>query len=277
MRRFFTLVCLLCLAVPAGISVVGCSRNPAANYCYGLGYGLKDTAVASITLQPQQTGISLAFGQTQQISTPTAATCKGDKATVTHYTYGTTNTQLVDISPGGVLCAGTWNRNNGGGIADYTICSAPNPLPSTNGLPYGTAYITASASSVTSNPVEIYVHPKVTSVSLAGSTQQPGTTTSGTPACLSQGSVGQLDAQAFYLDGSTSTLLCEPNSTSVPNCSGVLGPLNFVVGTSTIASINATTNQITAEQPGTTPLPLRLPVPAPRPATSPPAHRRRSA
>jgi hypothetical protein len=31
-------------------------------------------------------------------------------------------------------------------------------LPSTGGLPYGIAYITASAQSVTSNPVEVYVH-----------------------------------------------------------------------------------------------------------------------
>ena len=41
MRRFLTLVFLLCLAIPAGISISGCTRNPAANYCNGLGYGLK--------------------------------------------------------------------------------------------------------------------------------------------------------------------------------------------------------------------------------------------
>ncbi len=46
MRRFLTLVCLLCLAIPAGISISGCTRNPAANYCNGLGYGLKITDVA---------------------------------------------------------------------------------------------------------------------------------------------------------------------------------------------------------------------------------------
>jgi hypothetical protein len=90
--------------------------------------------------------------------------------------YGTTNNQLVDISPTGNICAGTWNRNTGGGIANYTICSKPNPLPSTNGLPYGTAYITASANSVTSNPVEVYVHAQVTSISLVGP-----------QSCLSQG------------------------------------------------------------------------------------------
>ena len=42
MRRFLTLVCLLGLAIPAGISISGCVRNPAGNYCNGLGYGPKD-------------------------------------------------------------------------------------------------------------------------------------------------------------------------------------------------------------------------------------------
>ena len=121
-----------------------------------------------ITLQPQIAGISLAYGQTTQVQSPTATTCKGSTVSVSSnsYSYGTTNNQLVDISPTGGICAGTWNRNTGGGIADYTYCYYPNPLPSTNGLPYGIAYITATADSVTSNPVEVYVHAPVTSISL---------------------------------------------------------------------------------------------------------------
>jgi len=55
-------------------------RNPGANYCNGLGYGLKVGDVASIDLEPRTTGISLAFGQTEQASTPTAKDCKGDQA-----------------------------------------------------------------------------------------------------------------------------------------------------------------------------------------------------
>src|SRR5271165_6483888 len=168
MRRFLTLVCLLCVAIPAGISISGCTRNPAGDYCNGQGYGLKNTDVASIFLSPQTTGISLAFGQTQQVSAPQAKTCKGTNASASNYTYGTTNNQLVDISPTGNMCAGTWNRNSGGGIANHTIRQFSNPLPSTGGLPYGTAFITASAASVTSNPVEVYVHAQVTSVTLAG-------------------------------------------------------------------------------------------------------------
>ena len=268
MRRFLTLVCLLCLAIPAGISISGCTRNPDANYCNGLGYGLKITNAASITLQPQTFGISLAFGQTQKVIAPSAKTCQGTSATVTTYTYGTTNNQLVDISPTGYICAGTWNRNTGGGIADYTICSFPNPLPSTGGLPYGIAYITASAQSVSSNPVEVYVHAQVTSVTLVGPQQ-----------CVSQGQLSQLDAQACFVGSNNQQqLFCAPPSvttssspnlacnlpyvngvsgaqvplSSIPDCSNAIGNLNYSFGNATIASINGETNQITAEQPGTT-------------------------
>jgi hypothetical protein len=261
MRRYLTLVCVLCLAIPAGISFSGCSRDPGANYCNGLGYGLKITDVAGITLQPRTTGISLAFGQTRQLSSPTAITCKGTSATVTGaYQYGSTNRSLVDITPAGNLCAGTWNRNSGGGIADYTICSFPNPLPNSGGLPFNSAFVTVSADSVVSNPVQVYVHPQVTSVSLVGPTS-----------CQSQGQVAQLDAQACYsanVNGTpTNSLLCAPSTVTdpslfacplppgiatVPSCSSTIGTLTYVASLSTVATIDPITNQITAQHPGTT-------------------------
>jgi trimeric autotransporter adhesin len=243
MRRFLTLVVLMGLAIPAGVTLSGCTRNPAAKYCPGFTYGRTITDVASITLQPQIAGISLAYGQTIQAQTPSAITCTGATATVSSksYTYGTTNNQLVDISPTGAICAGTWNRNTGGGIANYTFCNYPNPLPSTNGLPYGIGYITAAADSVTSNPVAVYVHAPVTSITLAGPS-----------GCQSQGTVTQLDAAAYYALNGTQTLLCAPNNSSVPDCEDAIGTMSFTVGTASVASINASTNQITAEQPGTT-------------------------
>jgi len=252
---------LLGVAIPAGFTISGCTRNPGGKYCNGLGYGLKDTDPASITITPQTTGLSLSFGQTGQISSPTAKTCKGTDASVSNYTYGTTNNQLVDISPLGSICAGTWNRNSGGGIPNYTICSFPNPLPSTGGLPYGAAYITASAASITSNPVEVFVHPQVTSMSLvttptSGSAQQ----------CVSQTQTAQLDAQACYVGANnTQQLLCAPSTVlpanyvcpapagaTIANCSASLGTLNFALGSASQASINQDTNVITAELPGTT-------------------------
>jgi hypothetical protein len=260
MRRFLTLVCLLCLALPAGISISGCYRNPAANYCNGLGYGLKDTDVYSITLQPATTGLSLAFGQTRQANAPAAYNCKGASAAASAFTYGTSNNLLVDISPSGNICAGTWNRNSGGGIPNYTICTAPDPLPvSKEGLPYASAYLTASAAGVTSNPVQVFVHAQVTSITLVGPQQ-----------CLSQTQQAQLDAQACYsatvANKPTNVLFCAPSSVtaqnyacplapgvaSVPSCSNSLGTLGYNVNTTSVASINAQTNEITALQPGTT-------------------------
>ena len=257
MRRFLTLICLVFVALPAGITITGCTRNPAGNYCTG-GYGRRVTDVYAITLQPETTGISMAFGQTRQISAPSAVTCKNVAASVTSYSYGTSNNKLVDISPSGSICAGTWNRNSGGGIADYTICNYPNPMPDTGGLPYSVAYLTASANSVTSNPVAVYVHAQVSSISLVGPQQ-----------CLSQGQLAQLDAEACYSSGGTQYELCAPASvssagtyacpgklapgvTSVPACNSAIGTLSYTAGSASVATINTITNQITAQLPGTT-------------------------
>lgn len=268
MRRFLTLVCLLLLAIPAGVSFSGCSRNPGENYCNGLGYGMKITDVAAITLAPATTGISIAYGQTRQAISPQLVTCKGTTASGGQINWGTTNNQLVDISPNGNICAGTWNRNSGGGIPNYTICSPPNPLPSTNGLPYATAFITASAQTAVSNPVEVFVHAQVTSISLVG----PQT-------CLSQGTQATLDAQACYAGANNQqVLMCAPASvtssssaalacplptvngsqlprTSIPTCNDSIGTLSYSVGTSSIGTVTTDTTSnkvtITAGQPGT--------------------------
>ena len=249
MQRLLTLVFLLCLAVPAGISISGCTRNPAGNYCNGEGYGLKLTSVATIILQPQTTGISLAYGQTQQLATPTAKTCKGTAASVSSYTYGTSNNQIVDISPSGNICAGTWNRNSGGGIPNYTICNFPSPIPSTNGSPYFTAYVTATGQGITSNQVTVYTHPQVTAVSLVlEQLNNPAATITG---CLSQTQTAQLDSQAYYTVNGTQNLLCAPNSTTVPSCSAALGNLIYSSQNAQVATINET-GVITAVLPGTT-------------------------
>ncbi len=263
MRRYLALVFLVCVAIPAGVSISGCIRNPAGNYCNGEGFGLKDTDVYSIDLEPRTTGISIAFGQTRQIGLPTAKTCKGATASVSTYTYGTTDTlrKYTDISPTGNICAGTWNRNSGGGIADYTICNIPNPLPSTGGLPYTTEFVTASADSITSNPVEVYIHAPVSSIALA-----LGGTQNGTQQCASKGTVEQLASEACYASNGTQYELCAPASvtnyscaggltpgvTSVPACSAAIGVLSYTLGNPAVASIDPETNLITAQLPGTT-------------------------
>jgi trimeric autotransporter adhesin len=224
MRRFLTLVCLLGLALPAGISISGCTRNPAGKYCNGLGYGLLDTAVASITLQPQIAGISLAYGQTTQVTAPQAYTCKGTSASVSsaQYSYGTSNNQLVDISPSGDICAGTWNRNTGGGINDYTYCYYPSPEPSTNGIPYAVAYIYATADAVTSNPVTVYIHAPVSNIGLVTTS----ISTTSPQGCFSQNQQAQLDAQGCFVSGGAQYEFCAPPALTTANftCSGGVPP-----------------------------------------------------
>ncbi|MFC5863859.1 hypothetical protein ACFPT7_16240 [Acidicapsa dinghuensis] len=249
MRRLLTLVFLLALTIPAGISITGCTRNPAGNYCNGEGYGLKLTDVATIILQPQTTGISLAYGQTQQLATPTAKTCKGSSASVTSWIYGTSNNQIVDISPSGNLCAGTWNRRSGGGIPDYTICNIPSPLPSTNGYPYESAYVTATGAGVTSNQVTVYTHPQVTAVSLV--LENAANTAQIINGCLSQTQTAQLDSKAYYTLNGQQTLLCEPNTSGVPSCSTAIGNLSYTAQNTSIATIDEF-GVITAQLPGTT-------------------------
>src|SRR5258707_181520 len=105
------------------------------------------------------------FAKIGQVSSPTGTDCKGTAETVAHYTYatflanGTPDMTIADVEPtNGRLCAGTWNRNTGGGIPDFTTCNPTNKS--------GTGYVIASGDGASSNPLPIYVHPVVTSVVL---------------------------------------------------------------------------------------------------------------
>jgi hypothetical protein len=245
MRRFLTLISLLCLAIPAGVSISGCSRDPGYDYCNGLGYGMKTSDVASITLQPATTGISMAFGQTRNITTPAAINCKGASVTVSTYYFGTSNNQLVDISPNGNMCAGTWNRNSGGGIGSYTICNPPDPVPSTGGLPYSVVYITASAQSIVSNPVPVFVHIPATSVSLITT---PSSGTAGQQ-CYSQGTSAVLDAQVCYAGaGNQQYLLCAPSSVTSANSACPMPPTVTpnIIANGTFTAAPASTGNLVA-------------------------------
>jgi hypothetical protein len=232
MQRYLTLVVLFLFALPVGFSVAGCA-NHNSEYCNGAGYGYTKQQPVSITLQPQATGISLAFGQIGELTQPTATDCSGQGANVSKYTYGTTNRYIADVSPSGQVCAGTWNLNTPG-VADYTTCVPTNQQ--------GIAYLTASASGFTSNQVAVYAHGSITSLSITGPTD-----TSGNPVCLSQGQTSQLDATAYTTNSSgQQVVLCSPQTN---DCSNVIGHVNYSAD-SAIVSINQTTNVATAQAPG---------------------------
>jgi trimeric autotransporter adhesin len=215
MRRFFSLVVLLLFAIPFGVSISGCSHNSAPVFCNGGDSGVTTGTTTTITLLPKVYGISLNFSEIGQLSSPQATDCKGSASSVGSYNYGTTDMTIADVEPNsGRVCAGTWNRNTGGGIPDYTVCNPTNKA--------GTAYISASADGVTSNPLPIFVHPVVTSIVLGNPTANCTTdpTTACCPlatgdvvtappytqnSCLSENTSAQLVARVFSGTGANQT------------------------------------------------------------------------
>ena len=198
MKRFLSVAILLMACLPVGVSIVGCGTN-VSNFCDATDTK-RTSEVAVILLQPEFTPISMQYQQTRLVATPAATNCLGANVSVPKYSWASSNPLLVDISPTGNLCSGTWNRNTGGGIADYTICSSPSTqtieslLQASGGSSYAgfKVTITASANGISSNPVTVYSHPQVTSA--VGYTV-PGTSGTGTAACT--------NPDALKCDGST--------------------------------------------------------------------------
>jgi hypothetical protein len=259
MRRYLILAFLFCLTLPFDLAVTGCTRNPAANFCDNLGYGTTNSAISSISFGPAITGISLPYGEVGTPSSPTAKSCTNSNVSVSTFAYGTSDMTIADINPTtGSICAGTWNRQTAGGVPPYTTCLPTNKT--------GLAYITASAGTVTSNVVPVYVHPPVGNVALSITpclSTNPAAGCPTTPAncgaapdgnqCISQGCPAVFDVTATAA-GST-TPFCAPNSTTVPDCPSVLGTVTYnpVIGSIvTIGSTAGTTNQATANVPGAT-------------------------
>jgi hypothetical protein len=274
MRRFVTLAVLLLFTVPFGVSISGCSKKAPTIFCNGGDSGIPVGQVTTIDLEPKITGISMNFSQIGQVGTPTATDCKGTTESVTKYTYatflpnGTPDITIADVEPtNGRLCAGTWNRNTGGGIPDFTTCTPTNKT--------GTVFVVASGQGATSNPLPIYVHPVVTSVVLGplstdclndpatncspaafgnqqvSCTVDPGTGCCTAPvtsqnaiplnSCASQGTTGQLAARV-YQNASTA----EAN-----NISCKVGHLSYTAQTASIVTIDQN-GVATAQQPGST-------------------------
>ena len=280
MRRFVSVVFLLFFTVSFGISISGCSKKSAPVFCNGGDTGPLVGELQTITLTPRVYGISLNYAQIGNVSTPSGSDCKGSPVSVTGYTYGTVDANgkpditIADVVPSGVnagrICAGTWNRNSGGGIADYTTCNPTNKS--------GTAYVIASAQGASSNPLPIYVHPVVTSVVLGplstdcindpatncspaafinsptsctvnpanGCCTTPVTTTSQplnvAQGCFSQGVTGQIAARVYQGTDTTNP---------ANNISCQVGHLSYAAQSSTVVSIDP--NGIaTALQPGST-------------------------
>lgn len=258
MRRIITLAVLLFISIPFGISLAGCSKGTAVVFCNGQAAGQIVGQTVSLDLEPRLTGLSLNSGQISSVIRPSGKDCRGGATSVTNVVYGSTDITLADVVPNtGSICAGTWNRNTGGGIADFTTCT-----PATHS---GTAFITATSNGIVSNPIPVYVHPIITSIVLgpastdcandpASNCAFDATTTNGcgtapaptaVPAydgsvCLSQGTNTQLVARSY--DGPVSP---------ANNISCRVGSLTFSAQNPSVVAINEN-GLATATQPGAT-------------------------
>jgi hypothetical protein len=257
MRRFVSLFALFLFAVPFGVSISGCRHNAAPIFCNKGDSGVIAGQATTITLQPIVYGISLNFAQIGQVQSPAATDCAGQNVSVSRYTFGTTDMTIADVDPSsGRLCAGTWNRNTGGGIADYTFCVPTNKA--------GTAYIAASADGVTSNPLPVFIHPVVTSIVLGGPSSN--CTTDPTTACCPLATVNQITAPPYTANSCVSqnqtaqlvARIYAGTGASQTNISCLVGHLQFSVASTSSSGDSGSVVTIdqngvaTAQQPGST-------------------------
>jgi trimeric autotransporter adhesin len=241
MRRYFILVVLFLVSLPVQLSVLGCGSNP-NNYCntFGAGFATKKGTLVSFTLDPQQSGISLSYGQVGQLTGSGGKDCTGASVNLGTLTYGSSDLNNVDVSPTGKVCAGRWNREATAGVAAYSTCIPTNTSE--------VATMSATSGGVTSsNTVKVYVHPVVTSVAL-DIFDANGQPISG---CLSQLQTAKLNATAYVSNNGVSQLYCAPagNSAGVPDCSTVIGNLSYAAQTTSSASGTSSTNPIVSIDP----------------------------
>lgn len=167
MRRFSSF--LIVLVLPALLLILpSCGGGtPKANI------------VASITV-PLDT-ISMNKGDVVTL-TPTA-TDKNGASVLAQFTYSSDNTSLVNVSPNGAVCAGTWDTN-------FIVCTKTQSS--------GTAHVTISASGI-STSVLVYVHETVDRVVVNPISAD----------CVSSTATLQLSATAYSLDPNACTRLGE--------------------------------------------------------------------
>ncbi len=208
MGRSRSTVLRLAVAILSLWSIGGCGKGTKAG---------PPLFPGQITLTPS-TNLSVELGSTFTFIA-TARTSAGVTLN-TAITYTSTDTSVVNVAPGGVACAGTWN-------VSFTTCTPAGT---------GVVQVTASALGQSSVPTYVFVHPHVDNVTITGiflngiPVQEP---------CLSQGQSMTLEAHAFS-QGSDVTSSVGPFTFTAQNA-----PVVNMVGVLNTA-YNFPTNQVTA-------------------------------
>jgi trimeric autotransporter adhesin len=186
-------------------------------------------AVAQVTLTVSSP--SLIAGQVVQL-TPGANNFGGSTITTgVIFSFNSSNTAVATVSPQGLVCGGVWDST-------FVVCngndSHGNPIT-------GTAAVTASVGHVTSAPVQIAVHPVVTSIAVQGPAPN---------VCFSVKQTFQFTAHACsnQVSPPDATGPCSPNAKDITNS---VGEITWAQSNSSVASVD-TNGVATANAPGLT-------------------------
>lgn len=189
------------------------------------GGGSPKNTVAQVTITPSS--VSLSSGDVVQITASAQDAANGTVTTT--FTFNSSNTAIATVSPAGQVCGGVWDTA-------FIVC---NGVSGAGGPVSGTATITASAQGITSNPVPVIVHIKVTS-----------TVVDAIAGCTSSTFTQQFTAHACSSLSTThdSTGPCAPNAHEVTSD---VGPFTWATLDPGVATIN-TNGLLTAVNPGFT-------------------------
>jgi hypothetical protein len=207
-------VCLT-VSVLSLLGVVGCGSTKAGTPLFAGQISLTPATNASMVL-----GGTLGF-------VASAHTASGTNLN-TPITYTSSDTSILNLTPGGIACAGHWDTA-------FTTCTPGN---------VGLALVTASALGSSSVPTYVFVHPQVDNISVTG------VLLSGLPPqepCLSQSQSMTIEAHA-YSQGTDVTQSVGPFTWTASNPS-VVTILPLTNTTYKFATNQATA---TANTPGTT-------------------------
>lgn len=161
-------------------------------------------------------------------------------------TFTSPNTDLADVSPNGLVCAGKWDPD---AAPEFSVCI---PAATT-----GTVDISVTAGGLTTTTV-VAVHDKIDSI-VVGLASAPPACNSGqvAPACVSQGATAPNNTLEFTAVAcSNDAAICGGNPTPCPIPANTLGKFSFITSSTAVATVKDSTTDpdnnavITAVNPG---------------------------
>jgi hypothetical protein len=183
MGRLVSLAALSCALLSCSFLASCGSSNPTR---VGGGNAVP-TSVALTSSAAVGSNVSLEVGKTLSFT----ATARGAQNNVINETFSflSSNPTVVTIASNGSACAGTWDS-----LTNPQVC-----IPGT----VGTAQLTATAQGVSSPPITVYVHQRITNIAVS---KVPSQTPTLSNTCLSKGAPSGPESwlyQATAMSGST--------------------------------------------------------------------------